>query len=97
MALNNPRDALATLGEPENIYNTNRSLVIQAQYVYTHTYTGRSDTIGENVTSAGWQVTLCDPMWHVSARNVVAKLRTAIHLLLTYYTVSVPHQHIVSN
>jgi len=21
---------------------------------------------GGNVTSAGWQVTLCDPMWHVS-------------------------------
>ena len=23
--------------------------------------------IGENVTSAGWQVTLCDPIWHVSS------------------------------
>jgi len=23
---------------------------------------------GENVTSAGWQVTLCDPIWHVSSR-----------------------------
>ena len=39
---------------------------------------------GENVTSAGWQVTLCDPMWHVSSRSCVATLRTAIHLLLTY-------------
>ena len=37
-----------------------------------------------NVTSAGWQVTLCDPMWHVSSRSSVATLRTAIHLLLTY-------------
>ena len=36
------------------------------------------------VTSAGWQVTLCDPMWHVSSRSGVATLRTAIHLLLTY-------------
>ena len=36
---------------------------------------------GGNVTSAGWQVTLCDPMWHVSARSGVATLRTAIHLL----------------
>ena len=36
-----------------------------------------------NVTSAGWQVTLCDPMWHVSSRSGVATLRTAIHLLLT--------------
>ena len=37
-----------------------------------------------NVTAAGWQVTLCDPMWHVSSRSGVATLRTAIHLLLTY-------------
>jgi len=37
-----------------------------------------------SVTSAGWQVTLCDPMWHVSSRSGVATLRTAIHLLLTY-------------
>ena len=39
---------------------------------------------GGNVTSAGWQVTLRDPMWHVSSRSGVATLRTAIHLLLTY-------------
>jgi len=39
---------------------------------------------GGNVSSAGWQVTLCDPMWHVSSRSSVATLRTAIHLLLTY-------------
>jgi len=39
---------------------------------------------GGNVTSAGWQVTLCDPMWRVSSRSGVATLRTAIHLLLTY-------------
>jgi len=39
---------------------------------------------GGNVTSAGWQVTLCDPMWHVNSRSSVATLRTAIHLLLTY-------------
>ena len=24
---------------------------------------------GGNVTSAGWQVTLCDPVWHVSSRS----------------------------
>ena len=39
---------------------------------------------GGNVTSAGWQVTLCDPVWHVSCRSGVATLRTAIHFLLTY-------------
>ena len=45
---------------------------------------GRPRTKGENVTSAGWQVTLCDPMWHVSSRSGMATLRTATHLLLTY-------------
>ena len=40
---------------------------------------------GGNVTSAGWQVTLCDPVWHVSSRSGVATLRTAIHLLLVTY------------
>ena len=39
---------------------------------------------GGNVTSAGWQVILCDPTWHVSSRSGVATLRNAIHLLLTY-------------
>jgi len=24
---------------------------------------------GGNVTSVGWQVTLCDPIWHVSSRS----------------------------
>jgi len=43
---------------------------------------------GGNVISAGWQVTLCDPMWHVSSRSGVATVRTAIHLLLvTYYSI----------
>ena len=44
---------------------------------------------GGNVTSAEWQVTLCDPMWQVSSRSGVATLRTAIHLLLTYLQGSV--------
>jgi len=29
-------------------------------------------TIGEKVTSAGWQATLCDLIWHVSSRSGVA-------------------------
>ena len=37
-----------------------------------------------NVSSAGWQVTLRDPMWHVSSHSGVATLRSAIHLLLIY-------------
>ena len=24
---------------------------------------------GGNITSAGWQVILCDPIWHVSSRS----------------------------
>jgi len=39
---------------------------------------------GVNATCAGWQVTLFDPMRHVSSRSCVATLRTAIHFLLTY-------------
>jgi len=39
---------------------------------------------GGDVTSAGWQVTLCYPVWHVSSRSGEATLRTAIHLLLIY-------------
>ena len=37
---------------------------------------------GGNVTSAGWQVILCDPMWHVSSRSgVVLVAQTAIRFL----------------
>ena len=43
--------------------------------------------MGGNFTSVGLQVTLCDPMWHVSSRSGVATLRTAIHLLLTYMSI----------
>ena len=31
---------------------------------------------GVNVTSAGWQVALCNAMWHVSSRSGAATLRT---------------------
>jgi len=48
---------------------------------------------GGNVTSVGWQVTLCDPMWHVSSRSNVATLRTAIHLLLTYLLTLLSHPY----
>ena len=46
---------------------------------------------GGNVASAGWQVTPCDPMWHVSSRSNVATLRTAIHLLLTHRQTTLHH------
>ena len=39
---------------------------------------------GGNVTSAGWQVTLCDPIWYVSSRSGVG--RPACKLLYAYFT-----------
>jgi len=38
---------------------------------------------GGNVTSSGWQVTLCDPMWHVSSRRGEASY--AFSFTLTLY------------
>ena len=37
-----------------------------------------------NVTSAGWQVTLCDPIWRASSSSGAVTFRTTIHSLLTY-------------
>ena len=41
---------------------------------------------GGNVTSAGWQVTLCDPIWHVSSRSGEAcgELLYPVTYLLTH-------------
>jgi len=41
---------------------------------------------GGNVTSVGWQVILCDPIWHVSSRSVEAscELLHSIYLYLTF-------------
>ena len=37
---------------------------------------------GGNVTSAGWQVILCDPIWHVNSRSgAVLVVQTAIRFL----------------
>ena len=36
---------------------------------------------GGNVTSAGWQVTLCDFIWHVSSQRHVCELLYSIYLL----------------
>jgi len=40
---------------------------------------------GGNVTSAGWQVTLCDPIWHVISRGGVAELLTKSEPLYRVY------------
>ena len=39
-----------------------------------------------NVTSAGWQVTLCDPIWHVSSRSG----ETSCSLLYSIYLTFLP-------
>jgi len=42
---------------------------------------------GGHVTSVGWQITLCDPIWHVS---FCSKLLQSIHFnLLTHFAVAV--------
>ena len=53
---------------------------------------------GGNVTSVGWQLTLCDPMRHVSSRSDVATLRTAIHTcyLLTLHSATVASFRFIS-
>ena len=39
-----------------------------------------------NVTSAGWQVTLCDPIWHVSSRSGEACCELLYPVTLLYFT-----------
>ena len=44
---------------------------------------------GGNVTSAGWQITLCDPIWHVSSRSGEASrelLYSVYFTFLLYFT-----------
>jgi len=41
---------------------------------------------GGNVTSAGWQIILCDPIWHVSSRSsAVLVAQIAIRFLTLPY------------
>ena len=49
---------------------------------------------GWNITSAGWQVTLCDPIWHVSSSSGVA---TSVSKLLypCYFTFTLLHSSTV--
>ena len=45
---------------------------------------------GGNVTPAGWQVTLYDPIWHVSSRSgAVLVAQTAIRFFTFYFTLFV--------
>jgi len=40
---------------------------------------------GGNVTSAGWQVTLCDPIWYVSSRSGDGRLPANCYTSLYLY------------
>jgi len=40
---------------------------------------------GRNVASAGWQVTLCDPVWHVSSRSGEASCELLYSVYLYLY------------
>jgi len=44
---------------------------------------------GGKVTSAGWQVTLCDLIWHVISRSGVVISITNCYIRLTYFTLHV--------
>ena len=44
---------------------------------------------GWNVTSAGWQVTLCDPIWHVSSSGVATSVIELLYpCYFTYFTLA---------
>jgi len=64
-------------------YDVHLTARVKCQRCYVLSLCSLHGTQGGNVTSAEWQVTLCDPVWHVSSRSGVATVRTAIHLLLT--------------
>ena len=40
---------------------------------------------GGNITSAGWQVILCDPIWHVSSRSGEASCELLYSVYLYLY------------
>ena len=49
---------------------------------------------GGKVTAAGWQVTLCNPIWHVISRSGVVKFTNCCTLFtLLYFTLNVSYSH----
>ena len=54
------------------------SKIYKSQYIFRY----------NNVTSAGWQVTLCDPIWHVSSRSGEACCKLSVYRFFTF--VSIP-------
>ena len=45
---------------------------------------------GGNVTSAEWQVTLCDPVWHVNSRSGESANCYTLQLLYFTFTIGIP-------
>ena len=53
---------------------------------------------GGNVSPAGWQVTVCDPIWHVSSRSgwVCCELLCSVYLLPSLFFVVVSYRNTCS-
>ena len=84
-------DAITTQHEPNRWGICNRT-TRSTQPCFTPGSLNRMSALigwgrGGNVTSAEWQVTLCDHVWHVSSRSSEACARTTILLfILLYFT-----------
>jgi len=50
-----------------------------------------------NVTSAGWQVTLCDPIWYVSSSSSVATSVSKLLYLCYFVTLLLYFMYLVAN
>ena len=50
---------------------------------------------GWNVTSAGWQVTLCDPIWHVSSSSGEACCELLYPVTLLYLLLVSPNEILI--
>jgi len=48
---------------------------------------------GGNVTSVGWQITLCDPVWYVSSRSGVSSIARGVARRLIKSTCSIGQIH----
>jgi len=49
-----------------------------------------------NITSAGWQVTICDPIWHVSSRDGEVSPQTSISSYFSF-TLLQPIMNIIAS
>ena len=52
---------------------------------------------GGKVTAAGWQVTLCDPVWHLISRTGVVKFHELLYHYLYLYLLPHPTPKVVNS